>query len=98
MGEKVLCARKRQLTRLKETPYSCNAQLPPRLTREMCPLPPEGEALLSRAIDSLGFSARAYDRILRVSRTIADLEKTKNVEVGHVLEALQYRPRNFEQG
>src|SRR3989338_5981319 len=91
MGEKVLCARKRQLTRLKETPYSCNAQLPPSPPREWCPLPPEGEALLSRAIDSLGFSARAYDRILRVSRTIADLENIEKINKEHVAEAIALR-------
>ena len=69
----------------------CNAQMPGSLSRKYAVLNPAGEALLKTAIDRLGLSARAYDRILKVSRTIADLAGAENVATEHLAEAVQYR-------
>ena len=57
----------------------------------MCKLDEKSHSLLSLAIKQQGLSARAYDRILKVSRTIADLEGSENIEMGHVAEAIHYR-------
>jgi magnesium chelatase family protein len=89
---RINAARARQLARFREHPeIYCNAGMPPRLIRECCPLDLEGEALLERAINGLGLSARAYDRILKVARTIADLEGAEAVRSPHLAEAIQYR-------
>ncbi len=69
----------------------CNAQMTPRQIRRLCQPAPEGERLLGAVIDKLGMSARAYDRILKVARTIADLEGVERIEATHVSEAIQYR-------
>jgi magnesium chelatase family protein len=69
----------------------CNAQMTPRQIRRLCQPTPEGERLVGAVIDKLGMSARAYDRILKVSRTIADLEGSERIEASHVSEAIQYR-------
>ena len=63
----------------------------PREIREMCRIESKGEELLKMAITKLGLSARAYDRILKVSRTIADLEEETEIKPQHVGEAIQYR-------
>ncbi len=75
----------------------CNAHLAPRTIRKYCALDQESEKILQRAIDAFGFSARAYHRILRVSRTIADLEGEQHIASRHIAEAVQYRTldRNF---
>lgn len=69
----------------------------PRLIRKYCVIDSASKALLENAIASLGLSARAYDRILKVSRTLADLVGKEQIEAGHVSEAIQYRTldRNF---
>jgi magnesium chelatase family protein len=69
----------------------------PRLIRKHCIIDQPSKASLENAITRLGLSARAYDRILKVSRTLADLEGRPNIESGHVSEAIQYRTldRNF---
>ena len=59
--------------------------------RKYCKIDKEGEALLKTAMDKLGLSARAYDRILKVSRTIADMEKSESISSLHLSEAIQYR-------
>ena len=59
--------------------------------REHCELDTVSQELIKNAIDKLGLSARAYDRILKVSRTIADLENSKNIQSNHIAEAVQYR-------
>lgn len=70
-----------------------NAEMGLREVKEHCPLSPEAKGLLARAIDHYGLSARAYARILKVSRIIADLEGTDIIRPEHVAEALQYRPQ-----
>ena len=71
--------------------------MPPRLIRKYCQLSPSSQQLLERAIMKLGLSARAYDRILKMSRTIADLEGVGQIAEKHISEAVQYRTldRNF---
>ncbi|MCR5207853.1 MAG: YifB family Mg chelatase-like AAA ATPase [Eubacterium sp.] len=89
--ERVNKARSVQLERFKGTGITCNAKMTPRATRQFCVLSAEADALLKQSFDSLGLSPRAYDKILRVSRTIADLEGSELIELSHVAEAIQYR-------
>jgi len=80
-----------QEERFRGTGVSCNAEMTPALLRRHCALGREAAALLRRAFDALGLSARAHDRILKVARTIADLAGSEKVETEHVAEAIQYR-------
>ena len=90
--ERVLRARKIQGDRYRdENKIYANAQMPPKLLRKHCAISAEGEKLLETAIQRLGLSARAHDRILKVSRTIADLEGSGSIESKHLSEAIQYR-------
>lgn len=89
--ERVSAARKIQEKRLVGTSCHSNARLTPRLLREFCKLNPEAEQLLKAAILHLKMSGRAYDRILKVARTIADLAGLEKIEAPHVAEAIQYR-------
>ena len=70
---------------------ACNGQMDSAQLRRFCPLDGESESLMKQAFDSLGLSARSYDRILRVARTIADLEGAEAIGPGHIAEAIQYR-------
>ena len=88
---RVVAARARQLERFGGRPVYANAQMPPRLIRRHCRLDPEGERLLEQAMTRQGLSARAYDRILKVSRTVADLEGVEEIRPAHVAEAVGYR-------
>lgn len=69
----------------------CNAQMTTKNLNEFCKINEAGSAILKRAMDNLGLSARAYDRILKVARTIADLESSEMIEAAHLAEAIQYR-------
>lgn len=84
-------ARARQVERLSGEGVSCNAQMGPRLLREQCVLAPGAGDLLKSAINQLSLSARAYDRILKVARTIADLDSKDEIELHHIAEAINYR-------
>ena len=75
----------------------CNAHIGSREMRTWCALSPEGEELMRAAFDAMGLSARSYDRILRVARTIADLEGSENIEPEHIAEAVQYRSYDFRE-
>jgi magnesium chelatase family protein len=86
---RVLAAREKQLRRYKKS--LTNAQLTSRMVREFCRIDAKGEELLRDAMNRLHLSARAYDRILKVSRTIADLAGQEQVKPGHLAEAIQYR-------
>jgi predicted ATPase with chaperone activity len=90
---RVVAARNRQLERYRgeQKTYS-NAQMLPKMLRKHCGITAEGEKLLENAITRLGLSARAHDRILKVARTIADLEATENIAPKHLSEAIQYPP------
>jgi magnesium chelatase family protein len=90
---RVMAARERQRTRFKKAGdkiYS-NAQMTTRQIRVHCELGPDAEKLLERAMQQQGLTARAHDRILKVARTIADLEGAENLAVSHLAEAIQYR-------
>lgn len=75
-----------------------NAHMGPRLIRRYCPVPPEAQRMLELAMDRLGLSGRAHDRILKVARTIADLAGAEGLATEHVAEALQYRALDRWQG
>ncbi len=92
--QRVIDARNRQLERFQsEKKTYANVQMMPKMIRKHCAISPEGEKLLENAITRLGLSARAHDRILKVARTIADLDCGSNIEPRHLSEAIQYRPR-----
>lgn len=74
----------------------CNAQMTTRMVRKVCKLDEAGSAILKKAITTLGLSARAYDRILKVSRTIADLDQSEQIRSNHTAEAIQYRSLDRE--
>lgn len=89
---RVIKAREIQIERFKETTdVHCNAQMSTKMAKEVCLINNVGQTLLTKAMDKLGLSARAYDRILKVSRTIADLAGTENILPEHLAEAIQYR-------
>lgn len=95
--ERVIAARSIQTERYKEvTGVHSNAMLTPKLMKKYCEIDQSGEALLKNAVDRLGFSARSYTRILKVARTIADLEHSENIATQHLAEAIQYRSLDRE--
>ena len=89
--ERVLHARERQRKRLAGEKIFANAAMTPRMIRRHCRIDSDSEQMLERAMTRLGLSARAYDRILKVSRTIADLECSEKIGSAHVSEAVGYR-------
>ena len=98
--ERVTKARQVQLERLKGKQIYCNAQMETSQIKTYCPIDEECKELLREAIDHLGLSARAYDKVLKVSRTIADLEGKETISANHISEAIQYRSldRNLWMG
>ena len=84
-------ARDIQNKRYKGTGITCNARLTPALLKKYCVLSDNAASLLKASFDNLGMSARAYDRILKVSRTIADLDNSEIIEIQHISQAIQFR-------
>lgn len=91
MREAVLAARLRQAERFSGLPTRCNARMTSRQIREFCPLEPAAVDLLRAAVTDMGLSARAHDKVLRVARTIADLDASAAIGCSHVSEAINYR-------
>ena len=89
--ERVNKARNLQLKRYEGDGIFCNARMTEKQIKIHCPINEESHKLLEMAIEKLGLSARAINRILKVSRTIADLENKEAIESSHVAEAIQYR-------
>ena len=95
--ERVIRARQIQEQRFAHEPgIHCNAQMTPRLLQRYVQLDERGRAMLQSAMDRLNLSARAYDRILKVARTIADLEGSETVQSAHIAEAIGYRSLDRE--
>lgn len=91
MREQVLQARSFQRDRFGKDNHILNSRMSSRQLRKFCQLDDEGQTLLKSAMDNLGLSARAHDRILRMGRTIADLEGAERIQPQHILEAINYR-------
>lgn len=89
--ERVNLARNRQHNRFGTKSAMCNARMGPEELRAYCQLDEESENLMRQAFDAFGLTARSYDRILKVARTIADLDESENIEAAHIAEAIQYR-------
>ncbi|MGD1995202.1 MAG: YifB family Mg chelatase-like AAA ATPase [Anaerolineae bacterium] len=91
--ERVNQARTVQWERFADIPPTCNAEMGPAEVREICQLDESGRALVRAAMQQLQMSARAFHRILKLARTIADLARCDRIETAHLAEAIQYRPR-----
>jgi magnesium chelatase family protein len=91
--ERVEAARKIQEKRFRDTKIKTNSEMSAKDIKLYCNLESEGEKLIGQAVDSLKLSARVYHRLLKLARTIADLENSDQIKAGHIAEALQYRPK-----
>ncbi|MFZ1331808.1 MAG: YifB family Mg chelatase-like AAA ATPase, partial [Flavobacteriales bacterium] len=96
MRDRVIVARKVQQDRYANTRIHCNAQMGSKELRDICRIDEVGKNLLEKAMDRLGLSARAYDRILKVARTIADMGGSTDIRTEHLAEAIQYRSLDRE--
>jgi len=95
--ERVIRARDMQTKRFSEQEdVNCNAQMSPQMVRNICKITDAGQLLLKKAMEKLGLSARAYDRILKVSRTIADLAECEDIGIEHLAEAIHFRSLDRE--
>ena len=95
---RVIAARARQLERFSGTDAACNAQMPPSMLAQCCELDAPCEALMRSAFERMGLTARSHDRVLRVARTIADLDGAERIEPAHLAEAIQYRNTDILKG
>jgi magnesium chelatase family protein len=93
---RVIAAREIQSRRFAGMGIHSNAMMNSAMLRHLCPLSSEVKALLENAMSRLNLSARAYDRILKVARTIADLDRSENIQFRHIAEAIGYR--NLDRG
>ena len=90
--KRVVAAREIQKRRFAQyAKVFCNAQMSSRMVRQFCVIDEAGQQILKNAMDRLGLSARAYDRILKVARTIADLDGSERIETWHLSEAINFR-------
>ncbi len=98
IAERVVRAREVQEKRFREYDMEIrsNAEMPARMVKRICDIDSAGKTLLRKAMEKLQLSARAYDRILKVSRTAADLDGSKEIQIGHLAEAIQYRSLDRE--
>jgi magnesium chelatase family protein len=95
--ERVIRAREKQIERFGDRPdLHANAQMSPQMVRDICKINAAGQTLLKKAMEKLGLSARAYDRILKVSRTIADLAGSDEIKLEHLAEAIHFRSLDRE--
>ncbi len=88
---RVVTARQLQMERFRKSDKYCNAQMNSRFIRTHCKLDPQSSTMLEAAVDKFGFSARAFYRILKIARTIADLCGKRDIDIHHISEAIQYR-------
>ena len=91
MREQVVAARKIQTERFADCRIVCNAQMNSRQVRTFCRLDEVGQNLLRDSVNEMGLSARAHDKVLRLSRTIADLDDAADIGTSHINEAVNYR-------
>jgi magnesium chelatase family protein len=91
--KRVEAARERQRLRFEGTPLSCNADMGPAEIRQFCQVDEAAKSLLKAAMQQMHLSARAYHRVLKLGRTIADLAGSEQIRTAHIAEAIQYRPR-----
>jgi magnesium chelatase family protein len=91
--QRVTAARQLQQQRFTGSKFTCNAEMTPSEIREFCSTETSAQSLLKAAMNQLHLSARAFHRILKLARTIADLEQSKPICAHHIAEAIQYRPR-----
>ena len=93
--KRVNAARSIQQQRFRENGSMCNARMGPEEMRRYCGLSDDCAALMKQAFDTMGLTARSYDRILKVARTVADLEGSAEIQMQHLAEAIQYRAVNL---
>ena len=86
-------ARATQRRRLVKTPFVTNSEMSSETVKKFCPLNEEGKRIMKNAVERMHLSARAYFRILKLARTIADLGNNQEIKTDHLAEALQYRPK-----
>ena len=91
--QRVQAARERQLQRFTGTKLTCNAEMGPAEVRDFCQVDASAEKLLKAAMQQLHLSARAFHRVLKLARSIADLAESETIAANHIAEAIQYRPR-----
>jgi len=89
-------ARDMQIKRFKGSKFKSNSEMSSKAVKEFCQLSPECYAILRSAVASMNLTARSYHKVIKVARTIADLEGEKDITTNHIAEALQYRPQEEE--